>query len=146
MLFDGVELTGGRIGTSSLVGDRVAGGVLVRIGKSPPQVGTVLADPGFDEITAVVIFGHADLIPGDGDLIAIPPGTHILRGTVHIGADRLQIGDDVAHGVEVTHHIDDRIRNPAPVIELVEFDMQPFGVGEATTHRAGIAGIQIGCV
>ncbi|MBE0685866.1 MAG: hypothetical protein IH585_07680 [Anaerolineaceae bacterium] len=109
MLFNCIELTGRRIGTTSLVGDRVAGGVLVRIGKSPPQVSTILADPSFDEVTAVIILRHADLIPGDGNLIAIPDCANILRGTIHVRADRLQIGDDVAYGVEITHHIDDRV-------------------------------------
>jgi len=124
-----------------LIGDGVAGGVLVREGNCPPQIGTILADPGFDEVTAVVIFCHIDLIPGDGDLIAIAPGTHIVWGTVHVGTDRLQVGDDVAHGFKVTHHIDDRIRNPAPVVELIELDMQPFGVGEATPHGTGVSGV-----
>lgn len=72
-----------------MVGDRVAGGVLIREGDCPPQVCTILADPGFDEVAAIVILRHADLVPEDGDLIPIPTGAHILRGTVHIGADGL---------------------------------------------------------
>ncbi len=146
MFFHSVKLAGGGVGATRLVSDRVAGGVLIREGDCPPQVGTVLADPGFDEVTTIVILRHTDLFPGDGDLIAIPAGAHILRGTVNVGADRLQIGNDVAHRVKVTHHIDNRIRNPAPIIELIELDMQPFGVGEATTHRACVSRVQIGCV
>lgn len=107
MFFHSVEFARRGVGTTRLVGDHVAGGVLGGKRNSPPQIATILADPGFDEITAVVIFGHADLIPGYGDLVAIPPGAHILRGTVHVGTDGLQVGDNVAHSVKIANHIDD---------------------------------------
>ena len=89
MFFHSIKLSGGGVGASGLVGDGVAGGVLGGERDCPPQVGSILANPGFDEVTAIVILRHADLVPGDGDLIAVPAGTHILRGTVHVGADGL---------------------------------------------------------
>ena len=141
MLFDDVEFAGGRIGATWLVGDGVAGDVLGGEGYCPPQVRAVLADPGFDEVATVIVLCHADLIPGDGDLIPVPAGAHILWGTVHVGTDRLQIGDDIAHSVEIAYHINDRVRDPAPVVELVKLDVQPLGVWEATTHGASIAGV-----
>ncbi|MBW6473537.1 MAG: hypothetical protein K0B14_10460 [Anaerolineaceae bacterium] len=141
MFFHCIEFAGGGVGATGLVGDRIGGSVLGGEGNRPPQVGSVLANPGFDEVTTIVIFGHTDLVPGDGNLIAIPAGAHILWGTVHVGTNGLQIRDDVAYSVEITNHIDNRVRDPAPVVELVELNMQPFGVGEATTHRASITGV-----
>ena len=65
-------------------GDRLFGEVL-----RPPQVSAILTDKSFEEISAIIIGGHAHLTPGDGDFIAVARRLHILWRTIHIASDAL---------------------------------------------------------
>ena len=55
--------------------------IMVCIEWHPDEI-TILADPDFEEVAAVIIFGQWDLVPGDGDLVTLALSDDITRRVV----------------------------------------------------------------
>jgi len=106
VFFDGVQLPLRWHRAACFIPDRITGSVLVRVGERPPQIGTILAYKGFDQVAAIFVLGHLDLVPTDRDLIAVPGGCHIFRRPILVVPNGLQVRFCEIDGGDVTHYID----------------------------------------
>lgn len=131
---------------SCFILDRIAGGELVGVGERPPDVCAALTDKSFDEIAAILVLCHFHLIPAYRDLVSIAGGAYIARRSILIAANGLQVGRYLVDVADVASYINHRGRDPAEVIELVEFYIKPRTVDSPPAHAADITGIQVGGV
>lgn len=132
--------------TSSLIFDDETGAVLVGVGEGPPQVGVPLADKGFDEITAVVVLRHFHTVPYDGDLVSIAGCLHVLRRSVHVAADALQVRLHFGQHTYVANHIHNRRCDPARIGKFFELDIEPVTIHASPTRDAFVACVQVCCM
>ena len=87
-----------------------------------------MADKEFEQITAVIVCGHDHLIPTDSDLIAIASSNHILRRTIHVAPDGLQIQFPELERSHIAYYIHDCRRDPAVIGQFVEFYIKPRAI------------------
>lgn len=143
MLFNGVQFSGGWLGTARLVFHRVRRGELIGVRIRPPIVDRILTDKQLQQVAAVVVGGHLHLIPGDGHFVSSARRGNIFRRTVHVAPDGLQVEFFEGESFHVADHINDRGGDPAEIIEFVELDIQPVTVHVAVAGCADIARIQV---
>ena len=138
--------TAGGGGAAFFICDRITGGILVWKGDRPPQVCAVLADEQVELVAPVFIFGHRNLTPADGDFFAVPRGGDFIGRALQIDTRHGQFDFAEEYKGSIHNNIHNAGRDPAKIVQFVEFDIQPLAVLEPSAHRADIAGIQVGGV
>jgi hypothetical protein len=141
MLFHSVEFPGRRLRTARFILDCVAGGVLVGIGIRPPEIVAILADEQFQQVAAVIVKRHLDLIPTDSHSASITHRCHIAGWTVHVASNGLQIQFLISYSGNIPNDIHNRGRDPAGIVQFIEFDVQPFAIDVSSSDRATISRI-----
>lgn len=139
MFFHGVELSRGRLGATRLVSNRVGCGKLIGIRISPPNKNSILTDKEFQQIPTVIICRHCDLIPCDSYVVPISSSRNILRWTVHIAPNGLQVEFLIGERFYIADYVHNRRRDPAEIIQLVEFDVQPIAIHISLSRSANIS-------
>src|SRR3990172_1867437 len=79
MLLDRIEFAARTAPPAGQIGECVGCGVGVGIGIDQSRGGT---EANCQKVTAIIVHGHPDFVPGDDYLVALPIGAHLLHRTV----------------------------------------------------------------
>ncbi len=139
MFVDGVEQGVRSFGAVLIVGKHV--GRIHRVDRHKDQV-AILAHVGLDEIAPVVVFGHLDPIPGDGDFIAIAHGIDIRWRGIEGGMRQGPMGNRQAHNITTLFHVQDREGGETVPPTFVRLDPDPGAIVIAAPGDARIPGVE----
>ena len=138
------------MGATRFIGEGKFGLVLVGQGGWHPDEVAALTNPDFEEITAVVVQRHPDLVPEDCDLVTITLGLNTGGWSVKVVYDgQAHLLDK--HFGDVTFNVHISFMHPTGDIQVVHPDIEPGIVfvpspDQAFVALVEVAGMEIGLV
>lgn len=142
VLLDRSKFTMRLLGAALLVGESIVGLELILKGGRHPDLVTTLANPGFEQVTSIVVLSHPDRVPGDCDLVSIAHSHNVGWWFVKlVGNDQVFILLDDC--IDIACDINNIRGQPAGFGISVHFYIEPrSSVRGATPNDTGVTGLQ----
>jgi len=143
MLLNNIYFGARWMGASTFIRKGIGRYILIGNCHGRPEIRPVLAKPSLDKISAVIIFRHRYLRPFDNDILPVSGRRDSLYRSIQSRFGKIQ-WRRCNYRVQITLHLDHRLRHIARVFVLIHFDIQPRPAHFIhPPHCSRVAGIKV---